>query len=248
MKWDERVMRQWCALELLSSAVLLSVVLFGCTAQPVWRGKALSTWLEQLNSLNSSEVAAAEMAIRGIGTNAIPYLLEVLAAPESSFAEWIETGGKSEIRRTGAIRAFRVLGSTAVHALPALGIMLTNEISTTNEVIATAVVQSLAGIGEEAKPWLVSALDHPSATVRRASMMGLITLGRNAHDVLPQVMAHLKDEDPETRGLALFFITEVADAPELKFRVLKDALLDSESSIRVFAEKEIRKFTGTNGW
>ena len=143
---------------------LVAAAVSGCSTQPVWKGRQLSAGVEKLNNVHSPKAARAETASRHIGTNAIPYLLSSLSSTETSFTEWLETGGRSDLRSTGAVIAFRVIGRSAVNALPALGVLLTNQMTTTNVGTAYAVAQSMAGIGRAVEPLLVAALNHPAIT------------------------------------------------------------------------------------
>lgn len=229
----------WLRLSMCS--VLLMTLVFGCSAQPAWKGRSLSAWLGELHDLDQKKAAAAETALKQIGTNAIPYLLQDLTAAETSVDEWLKTGGRAETGQTGTVLAFRVLASSAAQALPALGVLLTNRTAETNLGVAYTVAQSMAAIGEQAKPQLVAALNHPSANIRRASLVGLIDLGKNARDTIPSVMERLKDGDAEARGLALFFVSDVSDERELKVRMFKEASQDSNRQVRSFAEKELSK-------
>lgn len=218
------------------------IIALACSTQPAWKGRPLSAWLGELNDLDQKKSAAAEIAIKQIGTHAIPYLLPRLTAAETSVAEWLETGGQPEAEQTGAVLAFRILGSSAVQSLPSLGVLLTNQVAVTNLGVAHAIAQSMAGIGEQAIPQLVAALNHPSPNIRRASLVGLIDLSKKAQDVLPAVAERLRDPDAEVRGLALFFVSDVSDVREMKLRVFKEALQDPDCQVRSFAEKEINKF------
>lgn len=143
---------------------LVAAAVSGCSTEPVWKGRQLSTWVEELNNADPQKAARAETALRHIGTNAIPYLLSSLSSAETPVTEWLETGGRSELRLTGAVTAFRVMGGSAVNALPALGVVLTNQTTTTNVGTAYAVAQSMAGIGRAVEPLLVAALNHPAIT------------------------------------------------------------------------------------
>lgn len=223
--------------------ILVAAAVSGCSTQPVWKGRQLSAWVEELNDADPQKAARAETALRHIGTNAIPYLLSSLSSAETPVTEWLETGGRSELRLTGAVIAFRVMGSSAVNALPALGVLLTNQMTTTNVGTAYAVAQSMAGIGGAAEPLLLAALNHPSSNVRRASLVGLIDLGEEAHGAMPFIMEKLNDPEPEVRGLALFFLSDAPGQRDLKLRVFKEASKDPDRQVRSFAEKEFNKLT-----
>lgn len=216
------------------SVLLATVISNGCCTEPVWRGRSLSAWLGDLNSLESSRSELAEIAVKQIGSNAVPVLLKRLAAKPPVYGDAIAE------KQSEAVLAFRVLGNSARQALPVLSVLLTN----CTGINRLAVAQSMAGIGEEAKPRLSAALSHPNPIVRRASLVGLIDLGTAARDAVPAVMGRLNDSDAEVKSLALFFIGEVCDEPEVKLRVFKEAAQDPDRHVRFFAERELRRM----GW
>jgi len=225
-----------CLARLFTGSLLLTILIgHGCSTEPAWKGRSLSAWLGDLRDVDPSRSETSEKAVKQIGTNAIPFLLKRLSSKPPAFGEALAE------KQSEAVSAFRVLGNSAVHALPALGVLLTNQVAVANVGMAYAVAQSMAGIGEAAKPQLVASLNHPSINVRRASLVGLIDLGTKAREAMPAVMERLKDEDAEVRGLAVLFVSDVAEEREMKMRVLKEASQDSDRSIRSFAEKELSK-------
>jgi hypothetical protein len=219
-----------CLARFFTASVLLTILIGnGCSTEPVWKGRSLSAWLGDLKDVDQSRSDAAEEALKHIGTNAIPFLRERLASKPPAFGEALAE------KQSEAVLAFRVLGISAAQALPALSVLLTNHA----EVDLNPIAQSMAGIGEQAKPQLLVALNNPSPNVRRASLVGLIDLGKRARDVMPAVMERLRDEDAEVRGFALFFVSDVSDDRELKLRIFKEASRDSNRHVRSFAEKEL---------
>lgn len=218
-------------------AVMAVATLFtGCAAEPVWRGKALSTWLGQLNDIRESQSREAENAVKGIGTNAIPHLIARLSATPPRFGEALGE------KQSEAVLAFRTLGKAAIQSLPALGNLLTNHVA---GVIpdASPIAQSMAGIGKEAEPWLVAGLGDSRPRVRRAALLGLIDLGEKAQSALPLVQQRLRDDDAEVRGFAVFFISGVSKDTNLKTSLLKAALQDPDPHVRLLAEKELAKLS-----
>ena len=225
-----RILKGFLAVGVIGMAVCFA----GCAGEPAWKGKALSKWLYQLNDVRESRSNAAEAALKSIGTNAVPYLLARLAATPPSFGESLGE------KQSEAVLAFRVLGKTAVHSLPALGNLLTNN-AAGPLLDPSPIAQSMAGIGREALPWLTAGLSDSRASVRRASLLGIIDLGKKAEDALPSVQQRLRDDDPEVRGLALFFISGVSKDRALKTSFLKAALQDPDPHVRLLAEKELAK-------
>lgn len=220
---------------ILRGSILIAMLIAnGCSTEPVWKGRSLSAWLGDLNSIDGSRSRVAEVAVNQIGTKAIPILVERLASKPPAFGEAIAD------KQSEAVLAFRILGNSAAHALPVLSVLLTNRA----DIDPVPIAQSMAGIGELAKPQLVAALEHPNPHIRRASLVGLIDLGKKARDAMPAVIRRLNDGDAEVRGLALFFISEVCDDRELKLRVFTEATQDPDRQVRSSAERELRKMRG----
>ncbi|MBI3414511.1 MAG: hypothetical protein HY043_04185 [Verrucomicrobia bacterium] len=123
----------WLALVLI--AVALAVIWAKSNSATYYQGKPLDSWLTQLQAPNSTDRQAAEEAVRAIGTNAIPSLIEYLARTNT----WMKvraTGALSPVaNRLGlvdwdrwsenfyhsrAMCGFRTLGTNAQPATPAL--------------------------------------------------------------------------------------------------------------------------------
>src|SRR5438105_196954 len=118
--------------------------------EPVYQGKELTVWLEQFGANrwgrgNRELGSQAEAAIRHIGTNAVPILLERMARRESSIRiqltsripnRWLNRfhlagvneycRRVSECRRLGAY-GFAALGPDAKPAVPALIALLSDK-------------------------------------------------------------------------------------------------------------------------
>ena len=104
--------------------------------EPVWDGRSLSSWLDDLATGSSKEVREpAEEALRKIGTNALPFLLETLAQRDSGLNRTLlklnekQTLVRFRARavsrdRVRALLAFDALGTLARPALPELARLL----------------------------------------------------------------------------------------------------------------------------
>jgi HEAT repeat protein len=227
----------------------LLLVVVGCATQQHWHGRPLSAWLRDLTDPDDLVSSRAEHAIDQTGTNAVPYLIAVLAAPEEPLHEFLslKNKGRADPVRTGAVLAFSRIGNDAARWLPTLHTLLVSEQIAGNTPALTATAQSMAGIGPESLPWLVGPLSHTNPMVRRASLSGLIDLGQSARDAMPFVLRRLQDTDVEVRGLALFFVSEVSDDVELKARVFREASEDSDPRIQSFAERELGRLKLSKG-
>ena len=174
--------------------------------EPSYDGKKLSTWLRRLDSASSeNDCAAAQIAIRTIGTAAIPFLLDGL-----------QKGGRFAQR---ASAAFHVLGKEAA---PAIG-----EIGRNPGPDPTFSGHALAGIGIAALETIVSFLKHSEPMVRSAGAEAIAQLviekqlsNEQKHDCLEQLLSNLKDEHPHVRArtadaIGLIGIEPVVCGPQL---------------------------------
>jgi hypothetical protein len=138
-------------------------------SEPVFEGKSLSEWLVQLEDSDSHvERVEAALAVRHIGTNGIPTLLQMLREEESPFTTkflawrrgWYNPfvlhlfGGPADIFKR-AEAGFDELGPSAACAVPELSRMLDEDPS----LDGTSYVPSILGnIGPGAKAAVPSLL------------------------------------------------------------------------------------------
>src|ERR1039458_1932968 len=141
-------------------------------AEPVWQGKELSQWLTECKSDNPRELTeSAQKAIRAMGTNALPFLLALVANTDSSaklklrvwagkgsiIRRWIPT---HYISRIGAAAGFEALGKEAAPAAPELIKLLNDEQTEYPAALA------LSAIGPPAVPLLEPMLRTHTSTTR----------------------------------------------------------------------------------
>lgn len=134
----------------------------GPASEPVYQGKSLRAWLVQLEDADSQvERDKAAAAVRQIGTNAIPTLLQMLREEESPFITtflawrggWYNPfeihiwGGPSDVAQRAAA-GFDELGPAAASAVPELARMLDQNIS---RECTSCIVEALGEIGPDAK-------------------------------------------------------------------------------------------------
>lgn len=252
----------WMQIFRLKRLIALCVVfLLICLAnhwrEPGSEGRSLSAWLRDLNGRDNERRQLARLELAKIGTNAIPHLVARLARRENSVELLLDkvlgyVKGEQPLlssidaRRTEAVLAFEVLGTNAAGALPLLCPLLTNATAMADEVTAVDVAHSMASVGEGSKKALLAAINHPSRNVRAAAVIGISDLGDGARDLLPSVMDRLKDPDTGIRYGALYFVSRFCESPEVKRRLLTDALRDPDARVRLLAKREIKEL-GSQG-
>src|SRR5262245_39399390 len=153
-----------------------------CPGEPVFQGKPLSHWVEELRvSWQGPGSAKAEAAIRAIGTNALPYLVSALKAKDSRLKlELVQLCGRQNLikfpfrfadeTRDNALRTFISLGPTASGAIPDLAAMLKEADLTFYAGVA------LFAIGTNSIPVLTEACGQTNAIVRKQAAFVLSRL------------------------------------------------------------------------
>jgi len=198
----------------IALAVLL-VILVGLAAwlglrqrEPVYQGKGLSIWLESrykgATKGNQDERQFAEQAIRQIGTNALPVLIEWLGAQDTRLKQvMITLAAKQKVlhlhltsaeqRRAEAVWGYEVLGPLAVVQVPRIMDILTNEPCAD---LRRAAGDALAAIGPEARvaaPALFCATKDRDRLVRVVAFMALARIRPDPPQTIPVLAAGLDD-------------------------------------------------------
>ena len=162
----------WTALTTRSSPV-----------EPTYNGKPLSFWLLQLTDAptNAGTYREAHAAVRAVGTNSFPTLLQMLRAHDSPLKTKVLTWA-SDIRllrfrytnpgviNNRAMRGFYVLGPGGAGAVPELSKILDQKISPGSE---NCTALSLGYIGPDAKTAMPALLRAAPIRKRACAVMAL---------------------------------------------------------------------------
>jgi HEAT repeat protein len=146
----------------------------------------LSAWLEELDSTDSE---AARRAIRGMGTDAIPPLLEGVR--------------RGEYVHAGTVAAIQLLGPRAIPVIiPAL--------EDPNETVRLVTVHSLALFGrylspyaDSLRPKLVALFDDPNSEVSIGAVLVVGRIGPSKLSVVPELTRVLSSEKGRSESGAL---------------------------------------------
>jgi HEAT repeat protein len=206
----------------IALAVLL-VILAGVMAwlglrlrEPVYQGKPLSGWLEILHREKLAHLDDRAMqAIRHIGTNALPVLIERLRAHDTPLKQLIMKWAQKQAfvhfhfnsadeRRPEAIWGYEALGPLASAQVPSLSATLTNDPS---PKVRIAAAWALGYIGPEARmaaPALFRATQDKDYHVRGPAFVALGKVRPNPQLTIPLLVAGLDDPHPTVRFDAAF--------------------------------------------
>ncbi len=145
-------------LVLLAAGVICAVAVLW-SREPRYGGRALSTWLADLDiDSRHSELKATE-AVRAIGTNALPWLAKMLCADEPAWKRVLIAFNAKQgfirvrvtpasVIRYRAVRGYGVLAGGAKDSVPELIRILETE---TSPHVRACAAMALGSIGREAK-------------------------------------------------------------------------------------------------
>jgi hypothetical protein len=235
---------------LLAMVTVVMAVFAAGTAQPrepVYGGKRLSQWLDEYQrgipkpeyKGDPQMCARAEEAVRKIGTNAMPWLLQELSAKEATQGGELPTNftsGEAIGRRWLAATAFNILGPSAKNATPTLIRLLEDK---QTSYIATS---ALGGIGVESIPVLTQALTNTNACARESAARVLGMFGKEAQSAIPALICCARDKDDSVRGFATFSLGQIGQEPDIGVPVLIANLRDADHSTRWNAACALAKF------
>lgn len=199
-------------------AVLALAVLGGMAwmilrpVEPVYQGKPLSAWLENLDFGGANQSAqrseAAKTAIQNMGTNAIPIMLQLLRTrPDSPWKiRLLALAQKQHIikinqhvepirRYFEAVSGFKALGPRAVGAVPKL-----MKIYDQNPEAQSCIAMILGSIGPDARaavPVLLRGALSTNEELRCFSLYALGDIGAEPNLVVPVFINALQDPRPQ---------------------------------------------------
>jgi hypothetical protein len=223
----------------------------------------LSYWLIRLEPPppgNLSRVDAQD-AIRTIGTNGIPQLLEWMtyehkASRLHDLNQWMREqtaffrrddferlvqGDINLVRADKVPEAFEVLGTTATPAIPELERLMQNR-SKTN--VSLRAMYCLGAISTNAMPTALELLASPIPRMRIAATIGLgrfSALKNNAGPAVPILLQNLQSSDRVERFFTVWALGEIKVSPELIVPALSTALTDPAIDVRMTATNALQK-------
>src|SRR5712672_162873 len=173
---------------------LLAVVWLGISIfshrEPSYNGKRLSEWARQYgayhwNGQNRAADKEAEFAIQQIGTNGIPFLLDLIQKRESALKtklrkilprKWHDRlhlqDHSGDVRRMGA-HGIAALGTNAAVALPSLLQIATHHPDEDGRYIAVFAIRTLGFAAEPAVPFLIQCLTNSVNIIRDDAALAL---------------------------------------------------------------------------
>ncbi len=212
--------RRYIALAILAAIVVAGLLLAGRRGDTVaYQGKSVKTWSE----LAYSGDPTATTALKTLGSNAVPTLIELLQTKDSllhkelwSLAPRLPTRWRRIVwRRIGppnaaatrgaAARALGIIGPEANAAVP----FLARALQDPEHEVCWDAATALSRIGKESVPVLIAALQNRDSTRRRAIAYALAEIGPDAEAALPALTQRLQDNDPEVQKAAAYSLSYI---------------------------------------
>lgn len=231
--------RVWAATGI--SAALAGIFLLAAIwpepAEPFHGDKTLRQWLEVRSSGNARDLTdESKTAIRAMGTNALPYLVSMVSARDSTLRlklrawagknpnirKWVRTSNGERLRGAAGLEA---LGPIAAPAIPELVSLLGDEQT------AYPAALALGAIGEIAVPALAQCLTNANAWLRGSAVQA-INFMHGAEGAIPSLVTCLTDPEPAVRSTAAIALGDMRKQPETVVPRLIVLLDDAESSVR----------------
>jgi hypothetical protein len=234
--------------------LLAGVFLLGHSPpEPEYEGIKLGDWAK--NYPRNQDVV--DNAIRHMGTNALPWLLEWLSAEPpprwkleivksaaklpahvggdySKKALWT-WGWESMNRSSFAQHSFYFLGKEARSAMPDLVRIASNP---KHQQGGKAAASILIGFHEEGVHGFITILRSPQAPGRRPAtdyfrVTGVAKLGTNANAAAEALASCLDDDDPLTRNDAAIALAKLAIRPGVVVPALAKSVTDPDAQVRI---------------
>jgi HEAT repeat protein len=207
--------------------------------EPEHDGQPLSAYLRSLTSSQVRLERNARDAIRTLGSNAVPRLIQILDARESRLKTWLnEAANRQSLIRfrfdplasqqIQAAMACQELGPVAAPAIPSLSRLIDDPL------VGYWAVAALAEIGPQNFPLLTNALASRWPSTRSAAV-GHLRLVRPRERAVPLLLAVLQDQDSHTRSLAAESIGALGVASPEVIAALAARLDDESGAVCVSA-------------
>jgi HEAT repeat protein len=220
---------------LLSSVVILMLGI--SRREPAADGRSVTHWLENLEDYDSDEPNAAAIALRKIGTNALPWMVQEMKREKSKTRRWIESQIKrqslvkfrfadEDAHRNHAATAFEILGDVAAPAIPELIRLLEAEHAD------PWVQQALVYIGPASIGPLTNALTSSNADLRQHAADTLEEFGPAAASATPALLRCLDDPEILARTAAIDALGSIHSHPEEVIPALTGLLRDPNKYVR----------------
>jgi hypothetical protein len=258
-------MKRW---GIMAAAVILALtgLIWSASRQlppnPVYNGKRLSVWLEAFGPKehqNTTKWDEASDALRQIGTNSVPLLLQLLRARDSKLKlKVVELAQKQELfkidfipasdRRMGACKAFAALRNLGQDAVPELIKIYGEENSSEFRSSIEYVFSCIGPDARSAIPLLLRAATNSDFQIRVSALWALGSIHAEPQSCVPVLIQALHETNDfatmsAAHALGMFGTNAQAAIPLLRAQADSDLgqnLARGFAAIRVDSQNEAR--------
>ena len=228
---------------LLLVAVAVWMALRSRPVDPVYDGKPLRVWLQGHVAssaadppYNSPGWKHADQVLRRAGTNALPTLVEMLAATDPPrpllwlidvAPRWIGLPSRyrhSSLRHEEARYGFEVLGPAAAPAVPSLIEMYQGRLSPDSRRCVAGALGSIGSAARPALPVLLQDFGHPDGQARFDAVTAVLHIGGEPDVIIPAMVPMLRDSKREIRWNAAVALSLLHGRARAAVPPLQDAL------------------------
>ncbi|MFT5031098.1 MAG: HEAT repeat protein [Candidatus Binatia bacterium] len=221
--------------------VVLGIIFFALilailpSDEPVNEGNTLTEWVDQIYTTydGGDTNTPAALAIRQMGTNALPHLMR-LVQPQTSPVTFDVRQHPFDVRQHQAAIAFYYLGSIAEPAILDLSLMLTNSSG------GCPAGKALGGIGPKSFDTLTTALTSTNLIVQQQAVAGLGVMRIRGNSHIPILLA--KTKIPQLRQAAIAALGDARQAPDRTLSTLIDALNDTNLNVRLLSAVSLGEY------
>jgi len=232
-------------------AVVAGIVAFATRDdEPHYKGRSLSEWLRaDIAHSPTPDGIDPKDAVRAIGTNAIPALLEWLSYEPSGFSETARAfreklSGPPDSDLLTALQSrvflaqqgFFILGPEARPAIPQL---TTLAMASTNLQRLARFTGALACIGPESLPAVASIITNGTVGQRWLAVGILPALDPNALQALPILTRCLADHDTKVASMAVDVFHRLGLSSATLVPELISNLQNTNPAVRAFAAEQL---------
>lgn len=254
-------------MKILTFIAVIGLGLAGCAtrsgpaqqSEPMYHGKALSSWVMELQNSDPTEKgfkppADAAKAIQSIGPPAVPYLLTWLLLPDhpSTGVGRLNSPPPPRLPQVPTqhevAAAFRIMGKQGKSAIPILErIVSATPIGPAGYGSFYDGCLALGFLGPEAAPAMVRAAKRHQDRDSSSERQIIFHLGWTRADgevAVEPLTEWAKDKDRQIRSAAVQYLGAIARRPDLAIPALIAALKDTDPYIRVAAAFSLGQFRG----
>ncbi|MCA9031634.1 MAG: HEAT repeat domain-containing protein [Planctomycetaceae bacterium] len=228
----------------LVMAVVLWVQLSG-PSEPTYNGKSLSEWLDERRPTPAGPIVLtdeAELAVRKIGPEAIPFLLDWVQRTDSTTSQSLRYRvgipiPLNDVWRARGLYGFRALGDAAEPAIPELVEMA---LKSDDRDVQGAATNSLTNNHPLAVKLLIEALQSGDSEIR---FNAALVLGRlRPSEAIEPLTKALADSEHGVRGIAAMGLGFYSPdkLPQATIDELKRLAGDSDREVGLAAEHALK--------